>query len=134
MQNEKRIEMKNVFLCLLFAFCIAGVALGQSVEDQIQSFAAQQYPNDPRMRQYVYNKQIAAYRYMRTVADTNVKTIAVRAYPNDYAMQKYTYDRQLAAKQYMNAQGYSSAKSRAQRKYPNDYSMQKYTYDRILRR
>jgi hypothetical protein len=53
------------------------------------------------MQRFVYNQQIAAYRYMATVTDADVKEIVVREYPEDFAMQKFTYDQQSAAKRYM---------------------------------
>ena len=59
------------------------------------------YPNDYKMQQYTYKKQISAYNYLVTVKDPEVKEFASRKYPYDYAMQKYTYYKQLSAKRYM---------------------------------
>jgi len=108
------------------------VALSQSIETKIREFSKQEYPNDYKMQQYVYKKQMAAYRYMLTVTDKEVKKIAVREYPNDYAMQKYVYDKQLSAKRYSNIMEDEEVKQIALRKYPNDHSMQKYVYDKQL--
>ncbi len=82
--------MKKVIFNIFLVICVVGVAFAQSVESEIREFAAQEYPNDARMRQYVYNKQISAYRYMLSVKDADVKQIALWEHPNDYAMQKYT--------------------------------------------
>ena len=60
----RKIEMKKVIFNIFLVICVVGVAFAQSVESEIREFAAQEYPNDARMRQYVYNKQISAYRYM----------------------------------------------------------------------
>jgi hypothetical protein len=98
-----------------------------------REIAQREYPNDARMQEYVYNKQFAAMRYMRTVTDEEVRKIALREYPYDFSMQKFIYDKQLAAKDYMNTRPSSPAKSSAQHQYPYDYSMQKYIYDRSLR-
>jgi hypothetical protein len=104
----------------------------QAVESQIRQFAAQEYPNDLSMQQYVYRKQIAAYRYMVAVQDLEVKQIAVREYPNDYSMQEYIYDKQLSAKRNMLSVEDSDVKQIALTEYPSDYSMQKYIYDKQI--
>gem|GEM_PF-4916159 len=108
------------------------LALASSIENEIGEFAKRKYPNDSRMQQYTYNKQVAAYNYLLTVKDLKVKEFASRKYPNDYAMQKYTYDKQLAAKRYMQTVGDIEIKKFSVRKYPYDYAMQKYTYDKQL--
>ena len=63
--------MKKIFLSSLLVICVAGAAIAQSIESQIREFAAREHPNDSRMQQYVYDKQIAAYNYMRTVKDAD---------------------------------------------------------------
>ena len=103
-----------------------------TIETEVRAFAAREYPEDARMQQYVFNKQMTAYRYMLTVADGDVERIALREYPEDYSMQKYVYDKQLAAKRYMGRVDDAEVKGIATREYPNDYSMQKYTYDKQL--
>lgn len=108
------------------------VSSGQDIEAQIEEIARREYPNDAKMQQYIYNKQLSAYRYMLTVTDAEVLEIAAREYPNDYSMQKYVYDKQLLAKRYMDTVGDQEVKALAVREYPYDYSMQKYTYDKQL--
>ncbi len=106
------------------------IALSQSAEEEIRDFAKREYPNDYKMQQYVYEKQISAHRYMSNIADSEVQKIAIREFPNDYSMQKYTYDKQLSAKRYMSIVADKEVKKIATREYPNDYSLQKYTYDK----
>lgn len=69
--------MKKTLLSILVLVFIAGIVLGQSIESQIRKFAEREYPNDSKMQDYVYNKQISAYRYMLTVNDAEVKRIAL---------------------------------------------------------
>ena len=102
------------------------------IRAEIREFSKRKYPNDYKMQQYIYKKQMAAYRYMLNVTDSEVKKIAVRKYPNDYSMQKYTYDKQLSAKRYMRTVEDMEIKQISIRKYATDYSMQKYTYDKQL--
>ena len=118
--------MKRIILALLI-ICAVEPALAQSVESRIREFAAQEYPNNSQMQQYVYDKQISAYRYMRSVKDSDVKDIAASEYPTDYAMQKYTCDKQLSAKRDLATVPDREVEQIALREYPTDYSMQKYT-------
>ena len=108
------------------------VASSQSIEKEIREFAEREYPNDSKMQQYIYEKQMSAYSYMLNVTDSEVKKIATSEYPNDYSMQKHIYDNQLSAKRYMKTVTDKEVKKIATREYPNDYSMQKYTYDKQL--
>ena len=122
--------MKQLLLIIGLTFFTSNIILCQSIETKIREFSKQEYPNDYKMQDYIYNKQLSAYKYMLTVTDGEVKKMALREYPNDYSMQKYIYNKQLSAKQYMASIPSSSAKSRAIREYPNDYSMQKYIYNK----
>ena len=108
------------------------VASSQSIEKEIREFARRKYLNDSRMQQYIYEKQMSAYRYMLNVTDSEVKKIAIREYPNDYSMRKYIYDKQLSAKRYMKTVTDKEVKKIAIPEYPNDYSMQKHIYDKQL--
>ena len=79
----------------MFSFLVlwtTGTGVGQTIESEIRESAKRDYPNDSQMQEFVYKKQISAYRYMTGVKDKEVKQIAQREYLNDYAMQKYTYD------------------------------------------
>jgi len=102
------------------------------IEAKIRDFATNEYPDDSKMQNYVYKKQMSAYEYMKSVNDSEVKDIATREYSNDYSMQKYTYDKQLTAKDYMKNVTDNEVKRFAYKEYPNDYSMQKYTYDKQI--
>ena len=92
--------MKQIFSSVGLILFTVTVALSQTIETQVRDFSQREYPNNVRMQEYVYNKQMDAYRYMLSVADEEVKQIAVREYPSDYAMQKYVYDKQVSAKRY----------------------------------
>lgn len=118
----------------------AGVQLGDpattpigrnatSIEQEIRAIAVNEYPNDSQMQEYIYNNQMAAYRYMQSVEDMEVKGIAQREYPGDYSMQEYIYDNQFADKRYMSTVNDLEVKQIAMSEYPGDYSMQKYIYD-----
>lgn len=108
------------------------VASSQSIEKEIREFAEREYPNDSKMQQYIYEKQMSAYSYMLNVTDSEVKKIATSEYPNDYSMQKHIYDNQLSAKRYMKTVTDKEVKKIAIPEYPNDYSMQKHIYDKQL--
>ena len=85
--------MKKCIFIFIALILSVNVALGSSIENEISDFARREYPNDSRMQNYTYKKQIAAYNYMRTVRDQEILEFASREYPYDYAMQKYTYDK-----------------------------------------
>lgn len=105
----------------------------QSDEARCREIAQREYPNDLRMQQYVFQQQLAASRYMRTVSDQETKEIALREYPEDFSMQKYVYEQQSSGKRYMASSATDSEVRRiALREYPSDYSMQKYVYDQQL--
>ena len=123
--------MKKFIFILGLVILTLNPVFSQSIETEIREFSRREYPHDYEMQQYVYKKQMSAYRYMITVRDSEVKEIAIREYPYDYSMQKYVYDKQLSAKRYMNSASNYNAKLKAQYEYPNDYSMQKYIYDKI---
>ena len=116
---------------LLFVFCGDSLAQSASIKRQCRDFAAREYPKDAGMQGYIYEKQINAYRYLRTVKDPEVKSIALREYPSDFSMQKYIYNKQLSAKEFMRSIPSSAKKLRAQRSYPEDYTMQRYEYGRL---
>lgn len=123
--------MKKLLLSVISFLLSFSFALASSMEEEIRAFARQEYPNDYRMQQYSYNKQVSAYNYLLTVKYPTIKEFAFREYPNDYAMQKYIYDKQVSAKQYMDEVLNREAKNKAIREYPHDYSMQKYIYDKF---
>ena len=99
-------------------------------DEALLTFVKGNYPDDLKTQKYIYNKQLAAKKYMETVSDDEVKKIAYREYPSDYSTQKYIYNKQLAAKEYMATVINSSAKSKAIKEYPKDFVTQKYTYGR----
>jgi len=90
--------MRKAITILSILLLTAITTFSQSIESKIREFARNEYPSDSKMQDYVYKKQISAYRYMQSVTDSEVKKIAIREYYNDYAMQKYTYNKQFSAK------------------------------------
>ena len=121
--------MKKILMMIIYVLFTLAISYSQSVESKVRKFARNEYPNDQKMQEYVFNEQISAYRYMRKVDDVQVKQFAQVEYPNDYSLQKYVYDNQLSAKEYMDRVTNLRIKRKAVREYPSDYSMQKYIYD-----
>jgi len=66
--------------------------------NQILDRAKKEYPNDIKMQQYIYEKQLSAYNYMNTVNDQEVKNMSTSEHPNDYLMQRYTYNNTIRRK------------------------------------
>ena len=85
--------MRRAIAGIFVALCVATTAFAQSINDELQEFSAREYPNDQRMRSYVYNQQLGANRYMASATDREFEAMARRQQPNDYAMQQYIYDR-----------------------------------------
>jgi len=48
--------------------------------NQILDRAKKEYPNDIKMQQYVYRKQLSAYNYMNTVNDQEIKNMSTSEY------------------------------------------------------
>jgi len=79
-------------LLLVLVLSVSGVASGS--EAKCRQIAQREYPNDARMQQFIFDKQIAAFQYMTTTAtDRDACAIALREHPEDFSMQKFTYDR-----------------------------------------
>jgi hypothetical protein len=105
----------------------------RSDEARCREIALHEYPNDIRMQKYIFQQQLAASRYMRTVSDQETKNISLREYPENFSMQKYIYDQQSSGKRYMSSSvSDSEVRQIALREYPSDFSMQKYVYDQQL--
>ena len=56
--------MKQIFFTLIIFVFSVGTTLSQSIDSKIREFARNEYPNDSKMQEYVYKKQISAYRYI----------------------------------------------------------------------
>ena len=66
----------------------------KTVEDaDVKQISLREYPADYSMQKYIYDKQLTAKYYMRSVSNSRAKSKALREYPNDYSMQKYIYDK-----------------------------------------
>jgi len=88
-QKNMELSLRKIILCFCIVFFTVNLAFSLSVETEILNLAKKEYPTDYSMQQYIYKKQMDAYRYMLSVADQEVKSIALKEYPNDYSMQKY---------------------------------------------
>lgn len=108
------------------------VQTAESVEDGIQAFATDRYPDDTEMQEYIAGQQRDAYAYMSSASDAESKAFAVRKYPGDYSMQQHIYDEQVSAKRFMSSVRDVEVRGIAIRKYPEDYSMQQYVYNEQL--
>jgi len=104
----------------------------KSIKSEIRERAIHKYPDDFEAQKYIYKEELAAYNYMETVGDHQIKEFVNKHYPANYSMQKYIYNKQLEAKKYMESVSDHSAKEQAIKKYPKDYSTQKYIYDNTV--
>ena len=44
------------------------------------------------MQKFIYNEQLSAKNYMKSVKNLPAKKLAIETYPFDYVMQKYIYN------------------------------------------
>lgn len=70
-------------------------------DDLIRRKLARDYPDDYVAQKGVYEMQIEAFEYMKTIADSPIKRKVQRDYPNDFVAQKGVYDMQVEAKEQM---------------------------------
>lgn len=73
----------------------------QKVLDQIRAKAQQDFPDDYVMQKFVYDEQLKAYKYMKSLPASSIKSKAESDFPDDYVMQKFVYEEQTKAKQEM---------------------------------
>ena len=104
-------------------------AIEKGIHEAIIEFAKKEYPENIDMQSYIYNEQIVAFFYMKSVNDPELKKYAVREYPMNFVMQQYGYEEQVKAKAYMATIKDAELKEFAVNEYPDNYSMQQYTYD-----
>lgn len=100
--------------------------------DRIKEKLKRDYPDDYMTQSGVYDMQVEALKYMKTVPASRIKEKLVRDYPHDYVTQKGVYEMQVEAKEYMDSLPDSKLKAKMQRDYPNDYVTQKGVYDMEL--
>lgn len=110
----------------------AQAAAFQPPEQVCREIALHEYPNNPRMAEFVFRQQMAASRYMAAVNDESVKAFAEREHPKNYSMQQFEYDRQVAAKRYMGTVSDADVRTFAVREHPKNFAMQQFEYDRQL--
>jgi len=89
----------------------------------------QDYPNDFITQKGVYEMQVDAYGYMKSVSDIKIKNKTMLDYPLDFVTQKGVHEMQVAAKAYMETVGDQRIKKKVIRDYPNDYVTQKGVYE-----
>ena len=65
---------------------------------RIKAKAAQDWPDDYSEQKFVYDEQVAAYEYMKTIPDSSLKEKVVSDWPDDYTEQKFVYDENMKAK------------------------------------
>ncbi|HKV41663.1 MAG TPA: hypothetical protein VJX67_20840 [Blastocatellia bacterium] len=87
------------------------------------------YPDDYVTQSGVYDMQLDAFRYMKSIQPSKLKEKVERDYPHDYVTQKGVYNMQIEAQEYMDSLPPSRLKQRIQRDYPNDFVTQKGVYD-----
>jgi len=123
---KKLLVLVSIIILTFVSLCFAS-----SIETKISNLAIKRYPDNIKMQEYVYHKQITGYNYMAKVPNRIIKKIAIEKYPNDYVMQKYVYDNQFKAYLSMSLQPQKSKITKiAISKYPDDYVMQKYVFDK----
>jgi len=103
-----------------------------AIFEKIKERARRDHPNDYSTQKYVYDTQVEAYQYVKTLPDSPLMKRIQRDHPYDFSTQKYVYQTQMEAKEYMDSLPASKLKDSVQRRHPNDYSTQKYLYDREL--
>ena len=59
------------------------------------------YPDDYITQKCVYDMQVEAYEYMKTLPSSKIKSKVQRDYPHDYVTQKGVYDMQIEARSAM---------------------------------
>jgi len=100
-----------------------------SIESEIRELAYKDYPNDVDTQNFIYQKHLDAYKFLKTAQDHIVKDFAVKNYPSNYLMQQHIYNVQMAARKFMSSASNEAAKTIAKEKYPKDYTAQKYIYE-----
>jgi hypothetical protein len=88
-----------VLLCLLFS---TSIVIAQNIESKIRSYARKEYPNNERMQNFIYEKQMTDYKFMLNVTDYESKRKAESKYPDNYSMQKFVYENEIKSKRSMN--------------------------------
>ena len=102
----------------------------QLIEDEdVRRIAKAEYPENKKIQEYTYQKQLEGKKFMQKVTDEELKVIAVEEYPDDYDMQRHTYEEQKSAKAFMQKVTDEELKVIAVEEYPDDYDMQRHNYE-----
>lgn len=73
----------------------------QKIITKIKAKVKRDFPKDYYIQKAMYDQEVDAYFYMRTVTDKEVKRKVQRDYPMDFYIQKAMYDQEIDAKEQM---------------------------------
>ena len=76
-------------------------ATDQIIISKIKAKAKRDYPKDYYIQKAMYDQEVDAYFYMKTVTDREVEKKVQRDYPMDFYIQKAMYDQEIDAKEQM---------------------------------
>ncbi len=65
---------------------------------RIKAKAAHDWPNDYSEQKFIYDQQVEAYEYMKTIPDSSLKAKVQADWPDDYNEQKFIYDQNMQDK------------------------------------
>jgi hypothetical protein len=54
--------MKHVGITLIVVLMFSLNTLATTIEDELKEFAESKHPNDPKLQEFVYRKQMSAHR------------------------------------------------------------------------
>ena len=73
----------------------------QKIINKIKAKVKRDYPKDYYVQKAMYDQEVDAFFYMKTVTDREVKKKVQRDYPMDFFVQKAMYDQEIDAKEQM---------------------------------
>lgn len=68
------------------------------ITEKLKVKAKRDWPNDYVTQEYWINKQIEAYKYMKSIPEDKIKLRAQRDWPLDFVTQMFWYNKQIEAK------------------------------------
>lgn len=69
--------------------------------DKIKAKTKRDWPNDYSVQKLMFDQQVEAYFYMKTVTDLKIKRKVQAEWPLDYTVQKMMYNQEIDAKEQM---------------------------------
>ena len=73
----------------------------EEVYSEIKSKMRHDYPDDYISQKGVYDMEVEAYQFMKSLPDDEIKSKMVRDYPGDYISQKGVYEMEVKARDEM---------------------------------